>query len=316
MGQKTTIFLTFMAAFFGTALFGDPVLAATIAKGAQCAPDTLGGMICNAINSTTQIPNVITGFAYMAGLICGIAGILKLRDYVESPNHHKLSDPMKRFLAGGAFFALPMVVSAVRTTIEGKSAVFSTSTGFNTKTSGTGLDSMIVRLVADVIEPIVWAAGWLSWIAGLIFVVIAISRIMKSEQDGPRGPTGIGTIMTVLVAGCLFSLNSMISFVNTSIFGINKIQTKGVLQYQQGLGGSVDQIHAVISAIVAFSYILGVISVVRSFFIFRGVSEGNSQASMMSAVTHMIGGVLAINIGSVIMAVQKTLGITQYGVTF
>jgi hypothetical protein len=37
---------------------------------------------------------------------------------------------------------------------------------------------------------------------------------------------------------------------------------------------------------------------------------------MMAAITHLIGGVLAINLGSVIMAVQDTLGITQYGIRF
>lgn len=318
MGQKIKIFLTFAVFALGIALLADPALASpVIATGDECsASETLGSMICNVINSTTELPFFITGFAYIAGMIFGFLGIVKLRDHVESPHHAKLGDSIKRFAAGGAFFALPAVVRAIRTSIEGGASTYSTGTGFNGTSSGTGLDSMIVKLVSNVLEPIVWATGWLSWIAGLIFVLIAISRIVKSEQDGPRGPTGLGTITTILIAGALFSLNSIISFVNTSIFDSNSIRTYGVLQYTQGLGGSADHVHAVISAIIGFSYIIGVISVARSFFIFRGVSEGNSQASMMSAMTHLIGGVLAINLGAVIMAVQKTLGLTQYGITF
>jgi hypothetical protein len=170
--------------------------------------------------------------------------------------------------------------------------------------------------MSNILEPTIWAVGWLGWIAGLIFVFIGISRLMKSEQDGPRGPSGIGTIMTFVVAGCLFSLNSIITYITTTIFGSDKIMTNGVLQYTAGLGGSSEHVHAVISAIIGFSILIGWISLVRGLFILRGVSEGNSQASMMAAVTHLIGGVLAINLGGVITAVQATLGITSYGIDF
>jgi hypothetical protein len=139
---------------------------------------------------------------------------------------------------------------------------------------------------------------------------------MQTEREGPRGPTGIGTIATFVTAGMLFSLNSMIAYLNNSVFATSKLSTKGVLQYTQGLGGASEHVHALISAIIAFSVILGWISIVRGIFIVRGVGEGNSQASMMAAITHLIGGILAVNLGSVIMAVQKTLGIEKYGILF
>ncbi len=290
--------------------------APTPATGTHCATGTLGGMICNAINSTSTLPGVVTGFAYMAGLILGFLGIMKLKDHVESPNQTPIWDPIKRFIGGGAFFALPYVVSAVRTTIEGARGASTTSSGFNGSTSAGGLDSMIVSLMSDIMVPMIWAIGAFGWIAGLILVFIGISRIMKTEQEGPRGPTGIGTVMTFLVAGALFSLNSIIAYINTSIFGTNALETNGVLQYTDGLGGTEAHVHAVISSILAFSMVLGWISVVRGLFIVRGVSEGNSQASMMAALTHLIGGVLAINLGGVIMAVQNTLGIGDYGIIF
>lgn len=284
---------------------------------AGCGTGTLGGMICNFMNGTSTLPGIFAGFSYMAGLICGFMAIMKLREHVESPSQVPIWEPIKRFIAGGAFLAAPRVVAAVRTLLTGSlGGVSTTSSGFNGKASGVGLDTMLTGLVSDLLTPMVWATGWIGWLGGLIFVFIGISRLLKSEQQGAQGPTGIGTIMTFIVAGALFSLNSMVSFLNGTIFGDNSLDTHGVLTYTAGLGGAVDHVHAVISAIIGFAMIIGWISLVRGLFIVRSVSEGNSQASMMAAVTHLIGGALAINLGNVIMAVQNTLGITSYGITF
>ena len=69
-----------------------------------------------------------------------------------------------------------------------------------------------------------------------------------------------------------------------------------------------------IAAIVAFVAIIGWVSFIRGLFILRGVSEGSGQASMMAAVTHIIGGAIAVNLGGFIMAVQNTLGITDMNI--
>lgn len=310
--QKSIVFS--LAALSLVAISAEPAYA-QLANGDECNTGTLGGMICNLINNSYTGAGIITGFAYMAGLICGFLGVMKLRDHVESPNHVPVWDPIKRFVAGGAFFSLPFIADVVRETIEQNGATANGS-GFNGTSSGVGLDAMIVKLMSNILEPTIWAVGFVGWIAGLILVFIGISRLLKSEQEGPRGPTGIGTVMTFLIAGCLFSLNSIIAYINTTIFNTGGIQTNATLQYTQGLNGAEAHVHAVISAIIGFSILIGWISLARGLFIIRGVSEGNSQASMMAAITHLIGGVLAINLGGVIMAVQNTLGITTYGIRF
>ena len=300
-------------ATFATSVYS----AGTGAAGGGCATGTLGAMLCNIMANSTGGVGIITGFAYMAGLIAGFLAILKLRQHVENPNSVEIWDPIKRFIMAGAFFALPYVATVVKQTIEGAGGtVYATDTGFNGDAAGVGLDAMIVALVSDIAVPAVWIIGWFGWIAGLIFVFIGISRLMQTEQQGPKGPMGIGTVTTFLIAGALFSLNSIVTYINGSIFDTNVIATNGVLQYTDGLGGASPHIHAVISAIIAFSIVLGWVSLARGLFIVRGVSEGNSQASMMAAITHLIGGVLAINLGSVIMAVQNTLGIANYGIVF
>ena len=62
--------------------------------------------------------------------------------------------------------------------------------------------------------------------------------------------------------------------------------------------------------------ILGWISFIRGWFILRDVAEGNQQASMMAAMTHIFGGALAVNLGPVLNAVQETFGLTAVGIEF
>jgi hypothetical protein len=307
MTVKSKIILSFLG------LMGLGVVAPELAHAS-----TLGDVIMRVTDdSTLTLPGVFTGFSYMMGLIMGFTGIMKLKEHVENPNQVQFMDCVKRFVAGGMFFALPYVIDVVRATIEGDgSEVAYDNSGFNGAVSAGGLDSMIVALMQDIFIPAQWAFGAFGYIAGILLVIIGISRLLKTEQQGPQGPTGIGTVMTFIVAGCLFSINSIIGYLTTTMFTDDVIDTNGVLQYTAGLGGAADHVHAVISGIIAFSIVIGWVSLIRGFFILRGVSEGNQQASMMAAITHLIGGVLAINLGSVIMAIQKTLGITAYGIVF
>lgn len=287
-------------------------------EGSHCTKGTLGGVICNVIKSSTNVPGLLTGLSYLMGLILGIMGIFKLKEHVESPNQTPIWDPMKRFLAGSAFLALPVIARAAIGTLDRDDKLEGyTTTQFQGKSSGEGLDAMMVKLVSDIWEPMLALLIAFGYLAGIILVMIGISRFLKSEQEGPRGPTGIGTIMTFLVAGAMFSLHKMVGALSSSLFDTNVVTTKGELVYKAGMEGSeVLHAEAVIAAAVAFVALLGWISIVRGFFIVRGVAEGNSQASMMAGMTHLLGGALAVNLGPLMGAVQKTLGITGYGITF
>jgi len=95
------------------------------------------------------------------------------------------------------------------------------------------------------------------------------------------------------------------------------ITTTPALQYTAGTSATEqDHVHAVISAIIAFMAILGWISFIRGWFILRDVAEGNQQASLMSGITHLFGGALAVNLGPLLNHVQATLGLSAYGVNF
>lgn len=287
------------------------ILALTlIPDGAQA--NTLGGVINNTIKSSANIPGLFAGLSYLFGLVLGFMGIMKLKEHVESPNQVQIWDPIKRFLAGGAFLSLPMMVRVVYTTVA-KDQTNLTGSSFNTGGAASdGLDGKLVALMRDIWEPAQWLFVGFGYLAGIILLMIGISRLLKSEQEGPRGPMGLGTIVTFIVAGMLLSLNKMLGAAVNSIFA-SGAKNNAALVYTEGMADGGAAANAVIGAAMAFVAIIGWVSFLRGFFIMRGVAEGNSQASAMAGITHIIGGAIAVNLGALLEAVQNTLGISAYG---
>jgi len=280
---------------------------------------TIGDTIVNFIGAGDESPGMIAGICYMIGLVFGFTGVLKLKEHVEKGDAQvPIWEPIKRFVAGGALFALPMISEVLRNSLVSDETSGFDYSGFAGDASGGGLDTMMVNLIADIWEPMHIVVAVFSYIAGLIFMMIGILRLIKTSQDGPRGPGGFGTIMTFVTAAILFSMDELMGAFLNSIFGDPGSSTSSVLAYGEiGLSpGEQAHIQAVISAVVGFVAIVGWISFLRGWFILRGVGEGDQQSSLMAAVTHIIAGVLCVNIGGVMNAIQFTLGIADYGVTF
>ncbi len=74
-------------------------------------------IVGNMEASISGIPGLISGIAYMMGILLGVLGILKIKDHVENPSQAKLQDGAVRLAAGGGLFALPIVYEAMRNTI-------------------------------------------------------------------------------------------------------------------------------------------------------------------------------------------------------
>lgn len=71
----------------------------------------------NIITSIASLPGLLSGLAYMFGILLAVLGILKIKDHVENPGNTPLKDGAIRLAAGGALFALPIVYDAAFTTI-------------------------------------------------------------------------------------------------------------------------------------------------------------------------------------------------------
>ncbi len=278
---------------------------------------TVGDVICNVLLSSNNLPGLVSALAYLMGIFFAVTALVKLRDHVESPQHNPLSASMKRFVAGGALFSLPMITESLETLINGGNSPGGIATGVSGSVGGAyGLDAVIAALVVDIYKPLSALLGGFGYLAGLVLTVIGISRLLKTAQDGPNGPAGLGTIMTFVVAGVLFTMDDMMDAFSLSMFGDMDITTYAVLSTPIDGGYVDDHVLAVISSILMFMMLVGWISFIRGFFILREVAEGKGQASLMAAVTHIFGGALAVNLGPLMNAVQSTFGLTSLGVLF
>ena len=308
---------------------------------------SLGQTICGIVTHAGAFPAFLSACGYIIGLVLGLWGIFKIRDHVLNPQQTPVSEGVMRLLAGGAFFALPVLVEVARNTLGtgflsaasmapisfagynngGGGSIFATILNFLGLGGGCGgggplgLDGLLVCAMGDLMGPIHVVLNFFAFCAGMIFLMIGISRLIKSAQEGARGPGGIGTIMTFLTGGALISYNELMRAFSTTFAGSPMTATFATMDYSPCAGGGLacaeaDAAHATISAVLQFVIIVGLVSFVRGIFIIRGVAEGNQQASIMAGVTHLVGGAVAVNLGPILNAVQTTLGLTGFGISF
>lgn len=88
-------------------------------SGVQSAHATtnFGTIAANIVDSIEELPGLLSGIAYLFGLLLGVLGVLKVKDHVENPSQTPLKDGAIRMAAGGAMFALPMIYESMSNTI-------------------------------------------------------------------------------------------------------------------------------------------------------------------------------------------------------
>ncbi|MBI1301393.1 MAG: hypothetical protein GC137_07015 [Alphaproteobacteria bacterium] len=295
---------------------------------------SIGAAICQAMVAFTYLPFFLTMIAYLIGLALGLWGILKIRDHVTSPQQTGVNEGITRLLAAGAFFTLPYIVTVITYSVTPVNSAAMTwigsLTGGGQSTTFAGvpaiglvcdtdrsLSVVMGCMMADIVGPLHLITNFFCYCAGMIFIMIGISRIIKSSQEGARGPGGRGTVATFVIGGILISANVMLTALGSTLFGAGAGLTRADLVFDSGLSpAELQATYNVINATLQFMFIVGFISFVRGIFIIRGVAEGDQQASLMSGITHMVGGSLAANLGPVMNAVQATLGISGFGIEF
>lgn len=304
----------------GRLFFGAFVAATLTAPSSAHAGQKLGDVITNLVNSFSNAPDVLAATSYLLGLVLGCWAVFKFKDHVDSPGQVPLSEGVKKLLAGGMFLALPMAMTAMVNTLT-KGIANASLGGKHSGVGGGGqsLDAVAVAVMSSVSGPLGNMLSAFSYLSGIALALIGINRLTKSSQEGPRGPGGIGTIMTFVSAGALMSAGSMMGAFSSSLFNSSDVKTFSALQ--DPVASSLDpieieRVQSVIDACLAFLIFVGWIAFLRGWFVLRSVADGNSQASMMQAFTFLFGGALAVNLGPLINAIQETLGIAAAGVVF
>ncbi|MBI3440767.1 MAG: hypothetical protein HY052_03010 [Proteobacteria bacterium] len=211
----------------GAGLFAVALLLAPSQAQAQSV-DKLGKVVSHLVNdvtgqtSTFGVQDVFSVAAWVIGIFYAVSGVFKFKDHVDQPAQHPLSAGVKRMLAGGALFSLPWSAStAVGTLTGGNSSAVDTSGHDSLSAPTDGIEKAIYSFVSDVSGPAMDLLSAFAYISAVVFLIVGITRLTKTAQEGPRGPAGLGTLaqaLTFLFGGALaINMGGLIDVIQNSV---------------------------------------------------------------------------------------------------
>lgn len=109
-------------------MLGAGLFAFTVMTAGDAHANNFSSIGGNVINSIASLPSLLSGLAYMFGLLLAVLGVMKIKDHVENPGNTPLKDGAIRLAAGGALFAIPIVLEAAENTVGSNGASVSAAT--------------------------------------------------------------------------------------------------------------------------------------------------------------------------------------------
>ena len=177
--------------------------------------------------------------------------------------------------------------------------LFSTSYG-----ASTDLNAILTSL-KDNAEPLMRFVVATSYVIGLWFMIAAMGDLKKIGQSASAQAQGgiNGPLIKLVIGALLFYLPSTINIGIATFWG----NDSGIMGYQAENG---DVFGHLKGGVIAVVQVIGYISLVKGLVILsKSAEQGSQQDTFSKGITHVIGGILAINIVGTIGAISSTLGI-------
>jgi len=280
------------------------------------AAATLGDVMCNVADNMTPFIDVFNMVAYVAAAIFLIQGLLHLHHHYESAREHPHHKTFALFLAGSLLGILPSVVATLTTTLfnydgdGGSLTDCSNAAGPATVSavSGSGLDAMMANFVNDISSPI---TGLVSIVAVLMGLFLIMRGLIKASRYGldPRTHSITHILVNLIIGSILIATSQGVDALMGSLFGSTEISAFSSLQWTAFNGlGDTTQFKAAMQAALTFFQLVGLISFVRGWNVLRHAVEGVGQATYAQGMTHIIGGVMAMNIYMFMQIMDHTFG--------
>ena len=167
------------------------------------------------------------------------------------------------------------------------------------------LNSMLSAL-KDNAEPIIKFTMATAYVIGFWFIVSAIADIKKVGQSiSSQQQMGVsGPVVKMVIGALLLYLPSTIDVGIVTFWGS---EGSNVVSYVADSG---DLFAPIKEGAVAIVRVIGYISLVRGLVILsKSVEQGTQQGTFSKGITHVIGGILAINVVGTIRIIGNSLGI-------
>ncbi len=168
----------------------------------------------------------------------------------------------------------------------------------------------IVRAVSDIDPTFRGFMAALVYVLGVIALAQGLLRLKKHSDDPHRAPSGMGTAMTFVLAAALLALPAFMAAATGTLLN-GETRSGATLAYNTGSGSAdTGAFNALIGALFTIISLVGLIAFIRGWFVLRGAADGNTQQTIASGIWHLVGGVMAWHILTVIDVFQQTLGVS------
>jgi hypothetical protein len=244
-------------------------------------------------------------------------GIKKFGDYflvAGTEGRFALSDPVFRILGGAGLVSAPYIINMLINTIFNDDPENGTASSYNgSLTAGNcqqGLDQCMENFVNDIYGPAQTLISVVCFLVGALFCVRGIYRLAQAGQGG-RPPSHAGIAGYFIGGAILISVGQFMDAVTTSVFGNASTGVFTSLAFNNNTldQTTMNQANGAFMALFAFVQIIGWIGFGRGVYILIKLAQSESNRTHLHAFTHIICGVLAVNLYSFVVALQTTLGI-------
>ncbi len=293
----------------------EPAMAQSSGTSVGTVAETFGQVLCNAVLNAKPFGKVFSIAAYICGVLAGLRGIYYLRMHGENASQVKLAIPLMYFLGAACLMALPQAAETIITSFytpqgSGASALSNCAPGDATVIA-QGPDEMMSNFVTNIKQPMIDVCSITAMLAGLFMIVKGFIKASKHGMDPKE--SSVHSILTNLAFGAfLVTIGDNLNIMLTTVFGENTIANTALnwnLPSNSGISQqALDRFQRGVAASLAFCQLIGAIAFVRGWLMLKRFVEGAANVSMGAALTHIIGGCIAINIGAFLKIMDKTFG--------
>jgi len=276
----------------------------------------LGDLLCNTYGEFDPFITLIDALAYVAGGILLGQGLYLLKMHADNPQNHPLHHAIARMLGGAALLTAPSIAATILNTMllgtgPGGAAVCGEVDPTVIGGGVGGLDILVTNFVNNIQWPLFVFISAVAYVMGIIFIVRGLIKGAKYGTD-PR-TASVPHILTYLIIGAiLIAVGENCAQIMQTIFGYDTFVLNDVGEVMGWTAvaalDTTGTFATVISAALTFFQLIGMIAFVRGWYIVKNAIEGAGQATVAQGFTHIIGGVLAINIYKFLEIMDNTFG--------
>lgn len=284
------------------------------------AQTTLGSMMCDISFNLAPFEKLFVGLSYITGAILIGMGLMQLAFFTDTINAGRqfgVSRPKGYLIAGAALLALPAFIRLLVASLFGNFETADMGGGLNAcvptvgagGAAGTvGLDGLVMNMVMNIKSPMVFMLSVISILIGIFLVAMAL---IKASKFGQNPKASVPNIIANLVIGTiLYTVGTSLNTILATVFGTSAIAGPGVVvnAIAFDFGADTQPFQAAVYAALTFFQLVGMIAFIRGWLILKDAVEGHSQKTVAQGLTHIFGGVCAVNIYAFLQAMDTTFG--------